>query len=74
VPVIVDEQVPSPRDSDTAPTVKLPLPVMPPEVAVTVVVPVATAVAKPADVIVAAAVLLLDQVTDEVQLEVVPLE
>ena len=51
----------------------LPLPLMLPEtlLPLMVAVPVATPVAMPFDAMVAAAVLLLDQVTDEEQFEVV---
>jgi hypothetical protein len=47
---------------------------LPPEVAVMVVVPEATPVARPVALMVAAAGLLLDQVTDEVQFALVLLE
>jgi hypothetical protein len=55
-------------------TVSTLVPVMPPEPAVMVVVPAPTPVATPAEVMVAAAVLLLDQVTVVVQVELVPFE
>ena len=55
-------------------TVTVLVPETPPEAAVMVAVPAATPVARPADVMVAVAVLLLDQVTVVVQVELVPLE
>jgi hypothetical protein len=55
-------------------TVRVLVPVTPPEPAVMVAVPAATPVATPAEVMVAAAVLLLDQVTVVVQVELVPFE
>jgi hypothetical protein len=61
-------------DSGGLLTVRLPVADLPPEVAVMVEVPAATPVARPDPLIVAAAVLLLDQVTDEVQFELVLLE
>jgi hypothetical protein len=58
----------------TGVTVRTPLPMMVPETALMVAVPAATALASPAVLMVAAVVLLLDQVTVEVQLELVLLE
>ena len=55
-------------------TVNTLVPMTPPEPAVMVAVPAATPVANPAGVMVAAAVLLLDQVTVVVQVELVPFE
>ncbi len=55
-------------------TVRVALPEMLPDVAVMVDVPAAMAVANPATEMVAAPVVLLDQVTVEVQLEVVLFE
>ena len=55
-------------------TVSVPVPETEPEVALMVAVPTATPVARPFEAMVAAAVLLLDQVTVEVQLELVLLE
>ena len=54
--------------------VRAPLPDAPPAVAVIVALPPATPVARPAVLIVAAAVLLLDQVTVDVQSELLPSE
>ena len=59
---------------DAAVTVRTLVPETAPEVALMVEVPAATPVATPALEIVAAAVLLLDQVTVEEQFEVVLLE
>ena len=55
-------------------TVRAAVPEMLPEVALMVDEPAATPIARPATEMVAAAGLLLDQVTDEVQFEVVLLE
>jgi hypothetical protein len=55
-------------------TVTVLVPETPPEAAVIVAVPAATPVARPADVMVAVAVLVLDHVTVVVQVELVPLE
>ena len=53
-------------------TVRDPLPAIAPDVALIIVLPAATAVARPAAVIVAAAGLLLDQVTFDVQSAALP--
>lgn len=55
-------------------TLSVPVPETEPEVALMVAVPTATPVARPFEAMVAAAVLLLDQVTAEEQLDVVLLE
>ena len=55
-------------------TVKATLPMMLPEVALMVALPAATALARPALLIFATAVLLLDQVTFDVQTELVLFE
>jgi hypothetical protein len=55
-------------------TVRTPLPVMLPDTALIVAVPAATALTMPALLIMATAVLLLDQVTVAVQSALVPLE
>ena len=55
-------------------TVSVPVPETEPDVALMVDVPTATPVARPFDAMVAAAVLLLDQVTVDEQLDVVLLE
>ena len=60
--------------NEAAVTVRAPDPETAPEVALMVEVPAATPVATPAPETVAAAVLLLDQVTVEEQLELVLLE
>ena len=57
-----------------AATVNGSLPVMLPDVALIVVLPAATPVATPAAEIVAVPVLLLDQVTVDVQMELLPSE